>query len=300
LGGSIEPDMENLNAVFQNLAERLNVGIEEAARGVIRIANANMVNALKLVSINKGYDPREFSLIAFGGGGAMHAVALAEELKNPKVIVPINSAVFSAWGMLVTDLRRDYIRTKLVRLADTDPASVGAVFDEITAEAINEFQRDGVETERLVFQRFGDMRYLGQEHSVKVEFPSGLVDAAAIEQAIGRFHAAHEREYTFRLENPVELVNYHIVVYGRVPRPELPMLPRTGRKLEDAVRGMRKVDFDESGTHETTLYDRDLLEPGMTIEGPCVIEEPAATLLVSPGKRVETDDFGNLHVIMNP
>ncbi|MCH8112333.1 MAG: hydantoinase/oxoprolinase family protein [Proteobacteria bacterium] len=298
LGGEIEPDMENLDKVFQALATKLKVSVKEAARGVIRIANANMVNALKLVSINKGYDPREFVLVAFGGGGAMHAVALAEELQVPKVIVPVNSAVFSAWGMLVTDLRRDYIRTKLVRLADVDPADVGRLFDEMAEAATAEYEADGVDAGRLMFQRYGDMRYQGQEHSVKIEFPDGAVGEKAVAEAIRRFHEAHEREYTFRLENPVELVNYHLVVSGRVAKPDLSKLESTGRALKDTVRGVRSVDFDESGIHETTIYERGLLEPGMVLEGPCVIEEPAATLLVTPGKRVEIDDYGNIHIIM--
>ncbi len=298
LGGEIEPDMKNLDEVFQTLATKLKVSVKEAARGVIRIANANMVNALKLVSINKGYDPREFALVAFGGGGGMHAVALAEELNVPKVIVPVNAAVFSAWGMLMTDLRRDYIRTKLVRLADVDPADVGDLFDEMTKAATAEYEADSVDAGRLIFQRYADMRYQGQEHSVKIEFPDGAVDGKVVEEAIKRFHDAHEREYTFRLENPVELVNYHLVVNGRVPKPDLPKLETTGRDIQDAIRGVRSVDFDEGGIHETTIYERDLLEPGMVLEGPCVIEEPAATLLVTPGKRVEIDDYGNVHIIM--
>ena len=119
-----------------------------------------------------------------------------------------------------------------------------------------------------------------------------------METAIQRFHDTHERQYTFRLENPVELVNYHLVVFGAVPKPELPKIAATGRKLKDGERGVRSVDFDEHGIHEAIIYDRDRLEPGMELVGPVVIEEPAATVLVTPGRRVEIDDYGNLHIIL--
>ena len=162
LGGEITPDMEGVRAAFRTLADKLECGLEDAARGVIRIANANMVNALKLVSLNKGHDPRDFTLIAHGGGGAMHAVALAAELGIPKVVIPVNSSVFSAWGMLVTDLRRDLIRTKVLRLNDATRSDVAAVFADMEREAAAQFAEDGIAAERVNFQRFADMLYWRQ------------------------------------------------------------------------------------------------------------------------------------------
>ena len=296
LGGEITPDMEGVRAAFRTLADKLECGLEDAARGVIRIANANMVNALKLVSLNKGHDPRDFTLIAHGGGGAMHAVALAAELGIPKVVIPVNSSVFSAWGMLVTDLRRDLIRTKVLRLNDATRSDVAAVFADMEREAAAQFAEDGIAAERVNFQRFADMRYWRQEHTVKIEFPSGEIDAGGIAEAIQRFHDGHEREYTFRLDKDVEIVNVHLAATGAVPKPELAKVAPAGAKLEDAVRGSREVDFDERGIHQTTIYDRALLDPGAEMVGPVVVEEPAATLLVPPGNPVRVDDYGNLIV----
>ena len=296
LGGEIVPDMEGVRRAFSVLADRLQCSIEEAAKGVIRIANANMVNALKLVSLNKGHDPRDFTLIAHGGGGAMHAVALAAELGIPRVVIPVNSSVFSAWGMLVTDLRRDLIRTHVVRLGEAAPADVAAVFDEMERAAADQFAADGIGPERVRFQRFADARYWRQEHTVKIEFPAGDIDETAIAEAIARFHDGHEREYTFRLDKDVEIVNYHLAATGGVPKPELAPLAPAGRKLEDAVRGSRKVDFDDKGVHATAIYDRERLDPGAQMVGPAVVEEPAATLLVPPGNAVRVDEYGNLVV----
>ena len=296
LGGEITPDMDNVRRAFGELAARLESKVDDVARGVIRIANANMVNALKLVSLNRGHDPREFTLVAFGGGGGMHAAALAMELNIPEIVIPINPAVFSAWGMLLSDLRRDYIRTRVTRLDSAPPAVVHALFAELETLAAREFAVDGVVEDRLVLQRFADMRYLGQEHTVRVAFPSGTVDAAAFGVAVERFHETHEREYTYRLPSLVELVNYHVVAFGLVPKPELAKLSATGRRPADAMRGKRTVDFDTHGVHTTAIYERNRLEPGMEIDGPAIVEEPATTIVVFPGQRAAMDDYGNLRI----
>ena len=294
LGGDIKPDMDAARKAFKVLMEKLSVTVEEAARGVIRIANANMVNALKLISVNKGYDPRDFCLVAFGGGGAMHAIALAEELGFPRVIVPTHSAVFSAWGMLLTDLRRDYMRTHLVEFTNETGLIVGEIFDAMSNEAIAEFSSDGISEGRLTFQRYADMRYLGQEHSVKVEFPNGVVGPSEVVEVGSRFHKAHERLYTFRLDRPVEFVHHHLVVTAKVPRPEIPKVTVTGGAVSAALRGSRRVDFDEAGIHKALIYERAVLEPGHEILGPAIVEESAATLLLPPRRQLSVDSFGNL------
>lgn len=297
LGGEITPDMASVQRAFAPLVEKLGGTMEDVARGIIRIANGNMVNALKLVSLNKGYDPREFSLIAYGGGGAMHAVALAAELKMPKVIIPMNSSVFSAWGMLMTDLRRDYLRTQVLELDPAAAKVMAGTFEEMSRDARASFAADPLAGKLpLTLRRFADLRYAGQEHTVKVEIPDGSLDAACVESTIRSFHETHEREYTFRLPNAVEIVNFHLAAYGRVARHEPQKLPNTGRPLSVAVTGVRRVDYDEHGQHEATIYDREQLEPGMEFTGPCVVEEPAATVVVPPGKRVNVDSFGNLHI----
>ena len=148
----------------------------------------------------------------------------------------------------------------------------------------------------MVLERFADMRYLGQEHTVKVPFPTGNVDAQALSEAVERFHETHEREYTYRLTSPVELVNYHVVGFGLVLKPELAKLTSTGRRPADGRRGTRRVDFDAHGVHTTAIYERKGLEPGMNISGPAIIEEPATTIVVFPGQEARVDDYGNLRI----
>jgi N-methylhydantoinase A len=296
-GGELEPAWPAVRDAFARLAAKLGVTAVEAARGVVRIANANMTNALRLVSTNKGYDPREFALMAFGGGGPMHAVALARELKVPKVIVPVNSAVFSAWGMLLTDLRRDYVQTHLLALAADSAAAAVAQFRDMEREAGANFERDGIAAGggRLACEYLLDMRYQGQEHTVKVpiDLAGGVLDPAAVAE---RFHAAHEKRYTYRLPNPIQIVNFHLVARVPVAKPDLPRKVSTGAKLADAVLSRRAVDFDADGIHEATIYDGTKLEPGLELTGPAVVQEPVVTLVVPPGAGVTVDEFGSYHV----
>jgi len=299
VGGELEPDMAALEAAFAPLAKALDISMAEVARGVVRIANANMTNALRLVSTNKGYDPRDFALMAFGGGGAMHAVALAEELRIPRVIVPVNSSVFSAWGMLLTDLRRDYLRTRPLALsAETEP-EITAIFKAMADQARADYRtEDGAEAADVTFDYFADMRYSGQEHAVKVPVPpaKGGFDIARAEQG---FHAAHEKQFTYRLEVPVQIVNFHVVAKVVVDKPEIAQRPKTGKHLDDAILHTRKVDFDTHGIHEAVIFDGLALEPGMELYGPAVVQEPSTTLVISPGHRMTVDDYGNYHVFLN-
>lgn len=296
-GGDIKPDWEAVRAAFQSLGDQLGVSAVEAARGVVRIANANMTNALRLISTNKGYDPREFALIAFGGGGPMHAAALAEELKVAKVIVPVNSAVFSAWGMLLTDLRRDDLQTRLMPLSVSTATAIVDHFRDMQAAAAANFATDGVAaaSNSMVCEFFLDMRYLGQEHTVKVPVTLGSA-ALNVEAAAAEFHAAHEKRYTYRLPNAIQIVNFHLVARIPVPKPELPRKLATGRRVEDAVMMRRQVDYDAKGIHDARIYDGGKLEPGMDLVGPAVIQEAMVTLIVFPGQSVSIDDFGSYHV----
>ncbi|MBS0611811.1 MAG: hydantoinase/oxoprolinase family protein [Proteobacteria bacterium] len=296
-GGEITPDWDAVRAAFDTLGRKLGVSGVEAARGVVRIANANMTNALRLVSTNKGYDPREFALMAFGGGGPMHAVALAEELKIPEVIVPVNSSVFSAWGMLLTDLRRDYVHTHLLPLTPENAPAALRQFRDMEAEAAANVSQDGIALgdTAMSCEHFADMRYQGQEHTVKVPVAIGAqgIDLAA---TIDRFHAAHQKRYTYRLPNPVQIVNFHVIARVAVPKPDLPRQQATGRKLGDTLIGRRIVDFDAHGVHDAAIYDGLRLEPGMELEGPAIVQEPMVTLVVPPGNKVSTDEFGSYHV----
>jgi N-methylhydantoinase A len=287
-------DVEAARQVYAELGGTLGMTAEEMAHGVLRIAEVSMENALKLVSINRGHDPRDFALVAYGGGGPLHAAALALALNVPEVIIPANAAVFSAWGMLQTDLRRDYIQTGTTRLDDADPARLEGAIEALEAEARAGFGTDAADGGGLVLKRAADMRYRGQEHTVKVPLPDGPVDAAAITCWIERFRDAHDRLYRIRLEVPVELVNFHLTAYWTIIKAPITARRAEAAPLEEARVGRRRVDFGEAGVHETSVYERSRLRPGMVLRGPAVTEEPGTVVLVWPGQRAEIDGYDNV------
>lgn len=296
-GGTITADMKSVGGALDKLAEKLGVDRREAAQGIVRIANNNMVNALKLVSVNRGHDPREFTMIAFGGGGGMHACALALELEIKKVIIPKQSAVFSAWGMLMSDLRRDYIQTRIIELDGENAADdLNGTVAELEEQARKEFAEESIDPGTVQFIRYGRFRYQNQAHSVEVILPDGKVDTATLQSITDRFHSEYEREYTYRLDAPVELVGFHVVASADVGKIELKELPKTGRSLEETVKERRQVDYTEAGVHEAVIYDGELLEPGMTFNGPAVIEDPGDTIVILPGMSCSIDPYGNAHI----
>jgi N-methylhydantoinase A len=293
-GGEIEADMDAVDRALGAIAERLGVEPADAARGIVRIANNNMINALKLVSVNRGYDPRDFTLVAFGGGGGMHAVALAAELGIRRVAIPRAADVFSAWGMLMSDLRRDYFVTQLTTLTSGNAVRLEALFEEMTDAARRQFAQEGIATEQVRFLRFGNLRYENQEHSVEVPLPEGAIDKEAVGEIADAFHASYEREYTYRLEAPIEFVVAHVVAVAEVGKLAPAPLPTTGRELAGALKGRRLVDYATEGIHEADIYDGELLEPGMSFDGPAIVETNGSTIVVHEGNEVTVDDYGNV------
>jgi N-methylhydantoinase A len=293
LGGSIALDIKLAREAMATIARPLGVSIEEAALGIIRIANANMVHLLKLVSVRQGRDPRDFAMIAFGGGGSMHASSLARDMRMPRVIIPSAPAHFSAWGMLVSDLRHDLVQTKLMRTAQMALSDFNAAWTELEAKMRSVFTDEGVEAKNLIFVRSADMRYLGQEHTVNVPVANGELGEEQRSRIEGQFHELHEQLYTFRQQSPTEIVNLHLVGFGPVRKPELQKIP-VNTNTQQALKGTRQVDFDDLGRYETRIYERGLLGAGAELEGPAVIEEAAASTLLLPQQKLHVDPFGNL------
>jgi N-methylhydantoinase A len=293
-GGDIEADMASAEAAIAEVGKRLGVNADEAARGIIRIANNNMVNALKLVSLNRGHDPRDFTLIAFGGGGAMHGVALAAELGVKKVVVPAGASVFSAWGMMMSDLRRDYFVTRLADLKPGSAAGIEALFAETEALARQQFSAEGVDPAKVTFLRYGKFRYQNQEHTTEVLLAGKAVSDANLAEIETAFHETYEREYTYRLDAPVEMVGIHLVASTEVGKLTMKKREATGAKAETALKGRRDVDYALEGIQSAAIYDGTKLEPGMTFAGPAIVEDPGTTTVVHPGNRVEIDGYGNI------
>ncbi len=296
-GGTMTADMKAVDNALDTLAQTLNTNRQEAARGIVRIANNNMVNAVKLISVNRGHDPRDFTMVAFGGGGGMHAWELAKELGIKKVVIPKQSAVFSAWGMLMSDLRRDYIQTQIVELGSENAVEqLNDTISTLEEKAFGEFAAESIDRSRVHFLRYGRFRYQNQEHSVETILPDGVIESSTIEDICENFHVTYEREYTYRLDVPVELVSFHVVAIVNVDKLEAQKIPASGRKIEDAIEEERNVDYVEAGIHQSFIYNGELLEPGMNFVGPAIVEEAGDTIVVLPGMPCHVDEYGNIHI----
>ena len=276
LGGEVTLRRDLSERALHSLGNRLSLNAEETALGIVRVANAEMVRALRVISVERGLDPREFALLAFGGAGGMHACSLAEELGIETVLVPRAGGVLSALGLAISDLRRDYVRPYLVPLNDVDTEVFEARYGDMEAAAANDLE--GPEHHRRA-----DLRYGGQSFEL-------TVDADAPEKLETRFHAAHEGRYGYRMEDePVELVNLRLVATVPVQKPALDEPGPSG----DAGAGHRASNFDGEW-REVPVLDRERLGKGSEVEGPAIVEFREATCVVRPGWRGAVDGVGNL------
>ncbi|MBN9021482.1 MAG: hydantoinase/oxoprolinase family protein [Rhizobiales bacterium] len=292
--GKFGLDRDKARAALQPIADRLGISVEEAAVSILRVVDASMINALKLISIQRGHDPRDFALVVGGGGGPMHAAVLGRELGVKEVVIPLYPGLFSAWGMLATEPRRDFVRTRLTLAGATTIGDVAELFGALEEEAVDYFRRDAGASGDVTASFSCDLRYLGQEHAVTV--PVDLA-TATIDSILADFHAAHEKTYTFRLpDTPVEFVTYRLKARARAPRPEIRPLDNAGRSGEAALKGHRTVDFGEEGVQRAAIYERDLLPSGFVALGPMIVEEPTSTTMVLPGQQLRVDELGFLRI----
>jgi N-methylhydantoinase A len=294
LGGRLRLRPELAEEALDALARPLGVGPSELANGVIRLVNANMISALKLVSVRRGYDPRDFVLVAAGGGGPMHAAALGAELQVKHVVVPPYSGVFSAWGMRLGEPRSDAAQTRVFALSESGMEALAGVFDSLEREVVAVLVAEGADVGSIRCERSADMRYRGQEHAVRVPIPSGRGSVAGIE---ADFHALHRQKYTFDLEgDQVEVVTCHVAGFGgRATQLQAERTAATARPgSSPSPKGYRRVDFDADGVHEAAVYDRAALSVGFEAVGPLVVEDETTTALVHPGHTLEVDGAANL------
>ncbi len=282
------------HALREHVAQPLGMDLDTAAKAVLRVANANMADAVRLVSILRGYDPRDFALVAFGGAGALHGAALARELAIPTVIVPPNPGVTSALGCLLVDIQHDLALTFLADAASVDPARIEAAFQTLEQEARERLETEGVASAQMLLQRSIDMRYLGQWRSIAVPVATPF---SATADAVRAFEEAHRREYHYIRENAaVEIFRLNLTAIGVTPKAELARHPKTST-TDFAPRSRRPVVFDEAEAPlDTPIYWRDDLPAGAGFQGPAVIDQFDSTTLVPPGARCEVDEWKNLRI----
>lgn len=286
-------------AMQEKMANYLDMKLEDVALGIIRLANANMLQALKLISVRKGYDPRDFTLIAYGGGGPLHATALAKELGMRKVVIPIASSVFSAWGMLMTDLRNDYIYTFNQALETITKDLIDNKWSELETTAQNVLNEEGFNEQDIVFTKTVDMRYKGQEHTVKVPYPQQTWSDEVKQSLSDAFHELHETTYSYKLmDNEMEIVNIHLTALGKVRKNKLKKLSQLEME-SDYIIEERNVLYEEEGWLTVNVYDRSKLHAGFQIEGPAIIEEATSSTILYSDQTLVVDEFGNLIITLH-
>jgi len=294
LGGEIELDVEAAReGIKQKVSERIGLGTVEVALGIIKIAAAQMSLAVRGVSVERGYDPRDFAMVACGGAGPLHAVQIAREVYIPLVILPRLPGHFSALGMLLTDLRHDYVQTRYERLERADLSKIQDILDSLKKEARETLAGEGVGFANMTFQCILDMRYVGQDFCVQTPVAEEIL-AAKDTQALRReFDAAHERRYGHvASEEPVEIVNIRLTARGRRRHPQVPTLERG---IAEAKKGTRKVYLEDTGGWvDCPIYDRELLRAGQEFPGPAIIEEYASTTLLFSSDVARVTDTGEI------
>ena len=291
LAGSVALDESLARKAVARIAAAFQLKIEEAADGIVRIAVARMVSAIKEISVARGYDPRDFALMAFGGAGPMHAAFIAEELEIARVVVPLRPGNFCAFGALISDIRHDYLRTHRVELAGADPDELERAFAAIETEARDAMAAEGMPRERIAMRRSAGMRYLGQSWDLVVRLPEAISSSKELE---GFFHLAHEKRYGYRSADPVEIVSLRVAAIGEVAKPTLPEW-RQGGSLEAALRERRQVYFGRM--QSVPVYLRDKLPRNARAAGPAVVEEMGAVTVVPPGWTLEVGRLGELHLL---
>jgi len=299
-GGDMQLDLKGArNAIKTQCADPLGISIEEAAHGIVEIANTAMVNALRLVSVQRGHDPRDFMLIGFGGAGPAHTVRLAEQAGIPNVLIPLAPGTASALGLLVTDVRMDSSATLIARADSVQPDDIAGHFARLEDEGAKAHQSAASSSGEPVFERAVEMRYWGQSFELSVPAPDReLIDRQWLNELCESFHDAHETAYGFRAQDePVELVNLRLTTVGKIARPNMKKLEETSSDASSALKGSRPVYFSESnGVTETAVYDRVKLPAGAQFSGPAIVEEPDCTTVVHPAWSVLVDEYGNLSI----
>lgn len=291
LGGRLNLNRTLAESALNALGKEVGLDATQTADGVIRLANENAAYVIRIVSVQKGYDPREFTLFPYGGAGSMLAPFIASDLRIDRILIPsIPLGVFSAWGMIVCDIRYEKLKTVTTEMNETSCETVEDEFKDLENEILEQFKSES--TGKPTIFRYGDFRYKGQQHTIKVQLPVHL-GKNNLKEIIELFHRAHKQEYTFRIDtNPVEIVNAHVVGLQENKEYSLKKWNSTGN---GKAKSEREVYLD--GRHvRFPVYERSNLLSGMSIDGPAIIEEETATSIMLKGQVGKVDSFGNILV----
>jgi len=297
LGGTMKiyPKLSE-KAISKEICRKIQLELTEVAAGIIKIANSAMAKILRIVSVERGHDPRDFVLMCFGGAGPMHGCALAEELRITKIVVPHNPGLFSAHGLLAADFRNNLVKAVMKLTDEVEVKEVEAVFQTLELQGAELLEKQRVPKVNMHFIRQMDLRYFGQSYELRIPTSKPFTEKV-LHQTVENFHRKHRAIYGYAVKSePVELVNVKLIAVGLVEKPKLKEKPLHRKKpLEEAVIAKRKVFFEQDNSYvETSVYRRERLKAGNVINGPAVIEQYDATTLVYPDWMASVDRFGNV------
>ncbi|RFU64877.1 hydantoinase/oxoprolinase family protein [Peribacillus glennii] len=297
LGGEMSIYTNAAYKVIDELAEQLELTRERTAEGILQIMNNNMANAIRERTIQKGEDPREFSLVAFGGAGPLHAVDVAKILNIPEVIIPLYPGINSATGLLTTDLKYDVIKTEFMLSTNMDFERLNQDYQTLESQLVNQLKEDGVAENEIQIHRSADARYAGQGYELRIELPSGNLNEETISEAFTSFHESHKGEYGHNfLESPIEIVNIRVTGTGYMPKIEKQAINHEFQ-LEDAFLKKGETIFNINGNLEkveTKFYQREKIPGDTEFHGPCIVLQKDTTTVIPPGCTAYIEEFGNM------
>jgi N-methylhydantoinase A len=284
------------SAITERVAKPLGMGLLQAAEGIFDVVNENMASATRIYAAEKGYDPRSYSLLAYGGAGPVHAYALARLLKIQRVVCPLAAGTTSALGFLVAPMSLDFVRSYVARLDSLDWGHLGSLFGEMEEAGRAMLAEAGIAPEEMSFARSAEMRYVGQGYEISVPIPGGEPGPARLEEIRESFYASYRRLYDRHLTDvPVEALTWRVVASGPTPRVDLRVQNGQGAPDSGATKGRRDAYFSEArGFVPCTVYDRYALRPGAELAGPAIVEERESTTIVGPSARARIDEYLNL------
>ena len=298
LGGRMAVRQDLARDTIGRLAQQLGLSLMQTAQGIVSVVTANMARAIRVISVQRGHDPRDYTLVAFGGAGPLHAARLARELDIARILVPPSPGILCAMGLLLTDLRADFATTRLLPLTPDSVREIAAAFAALDARAAAWFAQENIAADRRRLARTVDMRYAGQNYELAVPLPEGPITARTLDLLAEGFAAAHQRMYGFLAEEePLQLVTFRVEATGLVAKATLAQEPMNGADASGAIRARRDVWIaEEERSLPCPIYDRDLLKPGNRLPGPAIVEQMDATTLVLPGMTARVDQYLNLIV----
>jgi len=294
-GGELEFDgAAARRAIDKDIARPLGMDTVQAAQGIYEIVNANMAAALGVVSVQRGYDPREFVLVVAGGAGPIHAAPIARELEIPLILIPRESSVFCAAGMLISDLKHDYVRTCAREIEQVDLEEIDRLYLEMARGGLETLEAEGVPAREALVQYTADLRYVGQFNEVEVfAFEGGTLSQHHLQRMVEEFHDRHDQLYGYSMRGaPIELINLRVAVIGRTSKPGVERTAFGGEDAGGARRGTRRAWFDGAFV-EVALYDGLALGNGNQVPGPAIVVQPTTTIVVPPDFDLACDEFNN-------